>query len=46
MEVPMFIRLIVLLAVLITMPVAAAELSLAKDAYDLGYLSGQYGELK
>jgi hypothetical protein len=44
MGVPMFIRLIVLLAVLITMPVAAAELS--KDAYDLSVLSGQYGALK
>jgi hypothetical protein len=39
----MFERLIMLLAALVTMPVAAEELDLKKDAYGLGVHSDQYG---
>jgi hypothetical protein len=39
----MFERLIMLMAVLVTMPVAAEELDLKKDAYGLGVHSDRYG---
>jgi hypothetical protein len=39
----MFERLILLITVLVTMPVAAEELDLEKDAYGLGVHSDQYG---
>ena len=45
MGIPMLERLIILMAVLVTMPVAAEERDLEKDAYGPDVHSDQYGRL-